>query len=192
MPKFSADAYDRMQAIRRDVAQWCDRIGVSSESAKNANLVGTYLTVIEQLIDRCGVGTQSTNEAVAVLRAACTAIRASVEPDLYVIAEKVTEMDQSMLDRIGNAAERWRTWCRIMGGWQDPALRPHVSCPACGTVAGERAGLRVRVDAASGTGGIIGDAAVRAAVCLTCDATWDAGTVGLLGEQLRTGRAGLT
>lgn len=186
LPRFSADAFDRMEAIHQAVAQWCEHLGLPSESAKMATQVNTYLTAIEKIIDASRTMGQPAADAITALRAAAALIRASVEPDLITIARKAPEYPPETLQILVEDAYRWRTWCRVMTGWQDPPLMPYVPCPQCAAMPGERAGLRVRIDSAGGSGGITGDAAVKAAVCLSCNVTWDAETVGLLAEHIRT------
>lgn len=189
LPRFSVDAFDRMERIRHEVAEWCNTLGVPSRSAESGRLIITYLEVIERAVDNSRLGNPETTRAIAVLRAVGSLISTAVEPDLVRFIELAPGFDQERLDGIGDDADRWRTWCRIMTGWQDPALRPHVPCPNCGTIAGERAGLRIRIESAGGTGGIRGDAAARAGVCLSCNRTWDAEHFGLLAAQLRGGPA---
>lgn len=187
MPRFSADAHDRLSAIRRDVTQWCERARVESRAEAAADSITAFLTQVETIVVSSRAMNQRTAAAIEVLRLVSGRIRTSIEPDLLALAARAPSLETAMLAELVRAADRWRTWCRIMAGWETPPLRPHVPCPGCGTLAGERAGLRVRIDSASGTGGIVDSAAVRAAVCLTCDRTWDAASVGLLAQQLRAG-----
>jgi hypothetical protein len=186
MPRFSADAFDRLEAIRRDVTQWCDRARVDRRSTSQADAMAAHLMQVETIVSNCRALDQRTANAIELLRQASVRLRTAVEPDLLALVVRAPSLDTDMIDELTRAADRWRTWCRIMAGWETAPLRPHVPCPGCGTLAGERAGLRVRIDSASGTGGIVDTAAVRAAVCLTCDRTWDAASVGLLGAQLRS------
>lgn len=188
LPRFSVDAFDRMERIRHEVMQWCESLDIPSQSAKSGRLILTYLEVIERAIDNSRLGTAETSRAIVALRAVGTLISTAVEPDLGRFIDLAPSLDQDVLDALGSDADRWRTWCRIMTGWQDAALRPHVPCPNCGTIAGERAGLRIRIESAGGTGGIRGDAAARAGVCLSCNRTWDAEHFGLLAAQLRDDR----
>jgi hypothetical protein len=185
LPRFDVDAFDRMERIRTEVAGWCEHLNIPSQSTKNADLIVTYLDVIERTIDNARAMTSVADRAVGILRAVATFIRTAVEPDIARLAEVVSGVGSEAVAALTNDAERWRTWCRIMTGWQDPALRPHVPCPACGALAGERAGLRIRIEGASGTGGLRGDASARAGVCLSCNQTWDAEHFGLLAAQLR-------
>lgn len=186
LPRFSVDAFDRMERIRFEVAEWCANLGIPSESAKSARLITTYLDVIARALDSARAATVETDRAIASLRAAATFIATAVEPDMARLAEAGPNLGREDLDELVRTADRWRTWCRIMTGWEDPALRPNVPCPECGaTTAGERSGLRIRIESASGTGGLRGDASARAGVCLSCNRTWDSDTVGLLAEQLR-------
>lgn len=185
LPRFDVDAFDRMERIRAEVIEWCERVGIASQSAKSATLIATYLDVVERAIGNSWAGSMETDRAIALLRAVGTFIRTAVEPDMGRLAEKAPDLDQETLDDLGRAADRWRTWCRIMTGWEYPALRPHVACPECGAIAGERAGLRIRIEGASGTGGIKGDAQARAGVCLSCNRTWDSDHFGLLADLVR-------
>lgn len=185
LPRFSADAFDRMEAIRSEVSGWCERLGIPSESARKADLVNAHLSRIDSIIVASRTMARPAAGALEVLRQAAAFIRSAVEPDLTALAERGPALDTVTLDALVRAADRWRTWCRIMAGWDTPAMRPYVPCPQCQTLAGERAGLRIRIDGASGTGGILDNAAVKAAVCLTCSYTWDAEQVGLLAAQLR-------
>jgi hypothetical protein len=185
LPKFSADVYDRMEAIRQGVTQWCEHLGMPSESARMAREVNQYLTAVERIIEQSRTMAQPAMDAIGALRVAAALIRAAIEPDLLAIVESAPRMEPATLDAITVDACRWRTWCRVMTGWQDPPVAPYVPCLRCGQLPDERAGLRVRIEGASGSGGIVGDAAVQAAVCLSCNATWDADTIGLLAEHIR-------
>lgn len=185
LPRFSADAFDRMQAIREQVSYWCVTLGLDSEGNRRADLIGRYLDQVQLILKSSRVMSYAADAAFDVLRNTAGYIRTAVEVDLLHLLTVAQGLEPAKVADLADDADRWCTWCRIVTGWETPALRPHVPCPHCGTVGGERAGLRVRIDAASGAGGIVDDAGVRAAVCLTCNRTWDADTVGLLAEQLR-------
>lgn len=186
LPRFNTDAYDRLDAIRAAVVGWCTILDIPSEGARRADLLVRYLDQIEKILRASRLVTYSADAAVDVLRQTAGYIRNSIEIDMLALVQAAAGRgDENIIDALAGDTDRWRTWCRIVAGWETPALRPHVPCPHCGTVAGERAGLRVRIDGASGAGGILDDASVRAAVCLTCHRTWDSETVGLLAEQLR-------
>lgn len=188
LPRFSADAFDRMEAIRHGVTHWLTVLDRTSEAGRRADLIVTYLDQITRIMTVSGARNHPAMAALDVIRNAAGAIRNLVEIDLHALVSHATVLDPSTLDALVGDTDGWRTWCRIMAGWETPALRPHVPCPRCGAIAGERAGLRVRIEGASGTGGIVDDAGVRAAVCLSCDRTWDAASIPLLAEELR--RAG--
>jgi len=82
-------------------------------------------------------------------------------------------LPHAKLARLTSDVDRWRSWCRVLGAWEDPLPHlPTVPCPQCDTFPGERAGLRIRLDRS-------------AAVCLTCQAIWDENTVGILAEHIR-------
>lgn len=185
MPRFSPDAHDRMEAIRRQVAEWCDRARVESRARSAADAITAHVALISGTIIASRALDRRSVAALEALRETAGRIRVSAAPDIVALARRAQSMDAVMVDELAGAADRWRTWCRIMAGWETAPLRPHVPCPGCGTLAGERAGLRVRIEGASGTGGIVDSAEMRAAVCLTCDRTWDGASVGLLGAQLR-------
>jgi hypothetical protein len=189
LPRFDVDSFDRMERIRFEVTQWCEHVDIPSQSARYARLIVAYLDVIERAVGDARVASADTDRAIGHLRAVATFVATAVEPDISRLVERVQDLGPEAVDVLTADAERWRTWCRIMAGWQDPALRPHVPCPDCGALAGERAGLRIRIEAAGGTGGIKGDATARAAVCLSCNRTWDAEHFGLLAERLREAEA---
>jgi hypothetical protein len=62
----------------------------------------------------------------------------------------------------------WWAAARVVTGWDSPPWRPNASCMVCSA----RGSLRVRV-------------AERAALCVKCEATWDAETIGLLADHVR-------
>lgn len=75
-------------------------------------------------------------------------------------------------DRQGDITHTIRSWwveARVATGWDTPPWRPDNTCPACG----ERGTLRVRL-------------AEHLASCRDCRATWDATTIGLLADHVRT------
>ena len=113
-----------------------------------------------------------------------TMIRGLIEPDLRAIGVAAHRLPAEVLEQLVAEVRDWRTWCRIMAGWQEPPTRPNAPCPNCEAMPGERAGLRVRLYTASGSGGVTDDAAINAAVCLSCDRTWDADTIGLLAAEI--------
>lgn len=63
---------------------------------------------------------------------------------------------------------RWWTSARIATGWDSPAWRPDVHCPACET----RGSLRVKILDQLG-------------YCTQCRETWTPETIGLLAEHIR-------
>lgn len=116
----------------------------------------------------------------------------NLEEALRGFTRRAPGMTTAELTGIVKALTRWHAWCEVIGGWKGAPLRPNCPCPRCGAGStGERKGLRVRMSATSGTGGIVGDATVLAAVCLSCDATWDGRSVGILAEHIRQARAEL-
>lgn len=72
-----------------------------------------------------------------------------------------------------NALQRdvrsWWILARIVTGWDAPAWRPRNTCPICEAAGG----LRIRFD-------------VSIAICLDCDSEWDAQTIGLLADHIKT------
>lgn len=185
LPRFSADAFDRLEAIRASVADWCATWDIPSEGERRAKIINRYLTVIEDLVKTSRILTYPALSSIDVLRQAAANIRTSIEVDMLEVVRIAPGKGVGAIDALARDADRWRTWCRIVAGWDTPALCPHVPCPHCGALAGDRGGLRVRIEASSGTGGIVADVAVRAAVCLTCNTTWDADSIPALARQLR-------
>lgn len=115
---------------------------------------------------------------------------ANLEDSIRQFAHRAAGLTGPELAGLVKALRRWHAWCQVIGGWRGAPLRPNCPCPRCGAGStGERKGLRVRMAAATGTGGIVGDAAVLAAVCLSCNATWDGRTIGILAEHIRRARA---
>lgn len=82
-------------------------------------------------------------------------------------------MTDEQLRNIARDAARWVTWARIVTGWDVPAYRPNVVCPACAV----RGGLRLRVDPVS-------------AACVGCGATWGSDAeIAVLAECINGERA---
>lgn len=185
LPRFSVDAFDRMQRIRVEVTEWCGNLGIALQSRKSAEQITTNLAVIRRALHYARYSEPLAFEAISALEKTAESVFSMVEPDISKLADKVSGLSPAEVDELGRDLERWRTWCRIIAGWEDAPLRPHVPCPNCGTVAGERAGLRIRIEAAGGTGGLKSDAAMRAGVCLSCNRTWEAEHFGLLAAQIR-------
>lgn len=185
VPKFSSDAFDRMEAIRTAVSGWHEKFELKSAANRSAEQLAIQLDFIQQIIDSSRIKSPAAQNAISALREIVGMVREAVEPDLLQLAEHAAGLQGAAPSLLAGEARRWRTWCLVMTGWQDPPLRPYVPCPHCEALPGDRAGLRVRIDAASGSGGVLGDASVKAAVCLSCDATWDADTIGLLAEHIR-------
>jgi hypothetical protein len=78
---------------------------------------------------------------------------------------------QPELRNLDKTVRLWLTWARTLTGWDSPAFRPNVKCPACGM----RGSLRVRLD--------------RGTACCVepnCYATWDQDTIGILAQIIRT------
>jgi hypothetical protein len=187
LPHFDADALDRLTAITVGVQRWLTRLSIPSEAGRLADRLNAHLIAIEQIIDKADGPIKRGHAGVVIdyLRKIAATIRGAVEPDLRALLQYAPQLPEAHLNLLVADAENWATWCRICAGWQEPLARPNVACMRCGAMPGERAGLRVRLWQASGTGGVIQDAALDAAVCLTCNATWDAGTIGILAGHIR-------
>lgn len=90
---------------------------------------------------------------------------------LHGLHASATEPAQRDIER---DIRRWWNQARIATGWDSPAWRPDNTCPLCG----KRGTLRVRLSA-------------HAAICIegACRTTWDADTIGLLAEHIRSENA---
>lgn len=87
---------------------------------------------------------------------------------LQALASEAHTFDRDTLRRLDEDVRTWWVRARILTTWDTAPLKPFVPCMVCG-VRGE---LRVRTDP-------------TAAVCLACGSTWDASTIGILGEHIR-------
>lgn len=96
--------------------------------------------------------------------AACVAKLGSLLPSLEAPVAKVLRADIA----------RWWTRARVVTGWDVAAFQPDNTCPACA----KRGTLRIRTFGPTDVSGFCTE--------WTCGATWDATTVGLLAEHIRT------
>lgn len=71
--------------------------------------------------------------------------------------------------RLEHDVRRWWHQARIVSGWDQAAYRLFNTCPICET----RGSLRIKLE-------------VHAALCVECREVWDAETIGLLAEHVRT------
>jgi hypothetical protein len=78
------------------------------------------------------------------------------------------EVTCCIVHHIERDMRRWWTQARIASGWDSTPWKPNNTCPHCD----ERRSLRIRPDD-------------RAAFCVGCRETWDAGTIGILAEHVR-------
>jgi hypothetical protein len=171
VPRLDIDAIDRMQAILSSVAGWCATFGVLSRSQEYARSLTQHATTL--IAFPYGPPSEVV-KAAALLTECATRTQYYVEWDLPPLAYAALERGRSASDaqEFAYQMERFRTWCRVFGGWDTPAWRPHVACPECEATQGKRAGMRVRLD-------------VSSAVCLSCNATWDHSSIYQLATQVQ-------
>ena len=129
-------------------------------------------------------------EALATLAAITTAVagwcwdldlplRDTVESSIRALIGKAPELDDDRAARLLADMRSWRYRAAVMTGWQSPLFAPRVPCPACG----KNNTLRVNLDR-------------QAAFCssqdrdesgaLMCGTTWDAATIGVLADYIRS------
>lgn len=180
-PHFDADAFDRRQQIGKEVGNYLAYLHLQSASQKIAGTITGNLIAIEYAIKTAHPLNNTTAEAVDVLRECAAAIRRSTEPDLRLLVD--AEMDDDTHAALVRDARHWLTWCRIFGGWEVPPARPRVTCPECQAPQDKDSGLRVRFDDPGATDAPSA-ATVQAAVCISCNTTWDERTIGLLTQHI--------
>lgn len=182
MPRNTAhldlDAVDRLDAINKAIAEWRENLDIKPRGKEMARDLLWHTQEITRLFGN------PMPRPIARLRAIAAAyavhIAAMVEPDLRAFVGHAATLDTDALADLARDVNRWRTWCRIVAGWDTRPWQPRAACPQCGDLPGGRAGLRVRAE-------------IQAAVCLSCDATWDPDGVpiAVLGEHIRQVREAL-
>lgn len=94
----------------------------------------------------------------------------SADPDpavnIRAIEARVTMLGDQDLIRLRHAVRQWWVSAKVVAGFEEPPLRPHVRCPMCDRVDS----IRIRIDAA-------GREAV--ARCKECGEVWDQDTIGV-------------
>lgn len=88
--------------------------------------------------------------------------------NLRRLSSEAHNLDDETLVALDVDVRGWWARARVATTWATAPLRPFVPCMSCG-VRGE---LRVVLEP-------------MAAVCLSCGSTWDAATIGVLGEHIR-------
>lgn len=96
--------------------------------------------------------------------------RETVEANVRALVGAAGAMDSDAQAALLTELRRWRTWCAVLTGWETPPFRPHVACPVCDTMDS----LVIRLDTSK-------------AYCrdMDCLSTWDASSIGVLGEYIR-------
>jgi hypothetical protein len=171
-PHTDLDATNRLDAINRAVAQWRLEFDLKPRGKQTAQDLLWHTQEITRLFPN---PLPRPIHRLRVLAAGYAVhIAAMVEPDLRAFVGHAPTLDTTTLLRLETDTARWRTWCRIVAGWERPAFQPSSPCPHCGNIPDVHAGLRVRAEAA-------------AAVCLSCDSTWapDGVPIEILGQHIR-------
>lgn len=176
VPRADEDAMDRLDTIRRGVAFWLTELEIEPRAPQYAAALNRNATRILGLFGNLHRVPTEIIRVVALQRAAADTVARRFDVDLWALVGAAAAVDdRDQVDRLAADVARWRTWCRIIAGWDSPPWRPNVRCPHCDQLPGDRAGLRIRVQ-------------LRAAVCLSCDTTWsDDGPVPIdvLAEHIR-------
>lgn len=97
--------------------------------------------------------------------------RDTVEGNLHALVGAYPALNEDIQARLLAAVRRWHTLAATMTGWATESFRPDVPCPVC-----DRHGvLRVHLDRDAG-------------FCTNhdCKATWNADTIGVLRDYIRT------
>lgn len=174
VPHLDIDAIDRLSAIEKGVAQWCGQYETESRCRAFAERLAELVQAIIALTPRNNLLPQ-LGGAVVLLTAAAARASTLVELDMRQLVGVAASRDGPEVRQLAHAASRWRTWCRIFAGWESRPARPRARCMHCDAPAGvvddRPSGLRIRYD-------------IRSAVCLTCDATWDFDTIGVLAAHI--------
>lgn len=97
---------------------------------------------------------------------------ASLADNLRRLAVEAHGLDDETLVALDDDVRGWWARARIATTWATAPLRPFVPCMTCGV----RGDLRVVLEP-------------LAAACLACSSTWDASTIGILGEHIRIAMA---
>lgn len=92
--------------------------------------------------------------------------------NLRRLASEAHTLDEETLRLLDSDVRGWWVRARITTTWDTAPLKPFVPCMHCGV----RGDLQVRTDP-------------LAAICLACGSTWDASTIGILGEHIRLAMA---
>lgn len=109
-------------------------------------------------------------------------IRDTPEANIGAILGCVGGIDQETQRQIRNELGAWRNQAEIITGWKLPALELRAPCPA---LIVDHNGNQHECGA---RGTLLAAPDGSAAWCTSCRTRWDAGTVGLLAEHVRTYR----
>ena len=93
----------------------------------------------------------------------------SVVADLQLLSDRAPLLeDRDDLKDLDWHVTRWWSHARIITTWDTAPMKIYAPCDQCGTIGS----LRIRLNPMS-------------AVCFECGASWDQGTIGILGEHVR-------
>jgi hypothetical protein len=168
------DAMDRLDTIRRATGMWLLELGIAPRAPKIAGIINRMAQDLTHLFGDRRLVPWEIVRAADLLERGAGEVVFKFDLDLPALVGAAGGLDGDTLDRLAADVGRWRTWCRIMAGWDTPPVKPHVRCPHCDELPGDRAGLRIRYEE-------------RSAVCLSCDATWspDGVLIEVLAEHCR-------
>jgi hypothetical protein len=174
VPHPDEDAMDRLDTIRRAVGMWLLELGITPRAPKIAAIINRMAADLTHLFGDRRLAPWEIIRAADLLERGAGVVVFQFDLDLPALVGATGGLARDTLNRLAADVARWRTWCRIMAGWDTPPVKPHVRCPHCDELPGDRAGLRIRYEA-------------RSAVCLSCDATWspDGVLIEVLAEHCR-------
>lgn len=182
VPHADEDAMDRLDTIRRAVGMWLVELGVTPRAPKLAGIINRMAHDLTHLFGDRRLAPREINAAADLLERGAGKVAFQFDLDLPQLSGKAGECpDPDVVERLAVDVTRWRDWCLIMAGWVTPPRRLRAPCPHCGQTSGEGGGLRLRLNRIVRGGQEWGPAAV----CLSCDMTWEGQTqMAILAEQI--------
>jgi hypothetical protein len=105
-------------------------------------------------------------EAGAALWVTRSSLKLRIDAPSNIRALVGAQVDSDAATGILNDLRRWYGWAATLTGWERPAWKPSVGCPAC-----EAKTLRIHL-------------ARKTAACVTCGEAWTPDTIGVLAAHI--------
>lgn len=139
-------------------------------SPNAATSTGSWESRVPLSVDAVDVWRDMAQESAWILDQ-LKAPRGNLAENLVELSRRASALTVEALEELERYVRYWWISAKIVAGFEEPPLRPHMRCPLCDC----QDSIRVRLDVAANAG---------AARCTACHETWDETTINLLIETI--------